>query len=129
MKNLLLSIFLFFTFYCDAQIISYTSEHINVKTYNTELQQYNEWSGWHYSDVIITISENKLHIYSEVDQEYTIVSVIEKGYLPNGERVTMDAIDINGSRVTLEFVNCINEERYIYIRWTNLQLAYKIRKL
>lgn len=129
MKNLLLSIFLLISSVCFSQIRSFEAEYINVKTYNTEIQQFDEWGGWHKSGVIVTISDKVIKIYSQVQQEYIIISVIQEKSVEKGTLKEMDAIDINGSRITIDVVNWYTGEIYMYIRWTNLQLAYKIRKL
>lgn len=130
MKSLFISIFLIITSFASAQISTFKAEAINIKLYSDSLQQFEEWSGWYPSDVIIALSEEKVNIYSNYEQKYIIISEINKIINTKNRKIMeFDALDINGSRCTIELVHWDTGQVQMYIRWTNLQLAYKIRKL
>lgn len=127
MKTLFLSIFLLICSICNAQ--KFQATQIAVRVYNDSTHVFYDWSEWHQSDVIITLSDTNIHIYSNMDQDYTIISIIGNKLFQNAKVMAFDVIDINNSRCTIEVLHYDNGINQLYIRWPNLQLAYQFKKL
>jgi hypothetical protein len=113
----------------NAQIAKFQAEFFNLREYNDSTKTFNEWEGWEDSDVIIIFDLNKrtLTIYSEYEQEYTIVSKIEPTSKHNVYR--LDAIDKKGYRCSIESIYYETGKHQLYIRWLNLHIAYQMVKI
>lgn len=87
------------------------------------------WGNWELTDLIIVVSEKKINIYSNFEQEYIPISGKTTIISKEMESIEFDAIDILGGRVTIELVHWKTGEHQIYIIWPNLGLCYQMKKL
>jgi hypothetical protein len=87
------------------------------------------WTEWESTDVIILITEKKINIYSNFEQEYIPISGKVTILSKDKDSIEFEAIDILGGRVTIELVHWKTGEHQIYISWPNLAICYLIKKL
>jgi hypothetical protein len=89
------------------------------------------WGEWEETEVIMTISDKTIHIYSNLEQEYTVISEKITIITTEFESIEFDALDIFNNRVTIELVHFKDVEHgnQIYITWPNLAICYQIEKL
>jgi len=132
MKTLFLSIFLFICTISNAQEVKWGTEFLNIKTYNDSLQQFNEWEGWKecYVVIIADFPNAKIEIFSIYKQQYIIINITGQFDEETKSVLQIDGIDRFGSKCTLELLHFFDSEKdQIYIRWSNLEIVYQMKKL
>lgn len=123
-KLIILTLFLFLGIVSQAQIKNFKAEYVSLK-----LPQYT-WSEWEVSDVIISLHLQKeiITIFSQKEQEYTIVS---KEFLVEDEKTIKLAflcIDEKGIKCSIEFVTFKNKEgKHLYIRKQDYEIVYQMK--
>lgn len=128
-KLLFLSIFVFMGFLSQAQM-RFQAEYVAIRPYNDTTQVFGDWPIWQPSNVIILVKDEGIDIYSNVEQHYTFISAGQAEKYQELNILRIDALDVNNSRVTIEFVYYTTTGKsLIYVRWTNLQLAYQVKRL
>jgi hypothetical protein len=127
-KLLFLSIFLIIGLFSYAQT-RFQATHLNLKMYNDTTQQMSEWMGWKQTDIIITVSDTVINIYSNYEQKYLPIGDKNMMHFKDGYTIQFDALDVNTSRCSIELVHWNRGIDQIYIRWSNVQLAYQMKKL
>lgn len=133
MKYVLFILLLFLGISSYSQSSIFKAQAISIRFFNDSSKQFEDWEEWKPSIVIITIAPDKIHIYSTYDQEYIpiteIYTIMRKNIYEFKDTIEFDALDINGTKCSIELIHLHLEENYIYIRWPNLQLVYKFKKL
>lgn len=107
----------------------FEATHIAVRTISDSTKRVDQWENWRESSVIIIITNRIVRIYSNVEQEYIIISQIENATYKNATVRAFDAIDVNNSRCTVEILNYDTGLNQLYIRWPYLEIAYQFKKI
>lgn len=133
MKKLILSVlFLCLFSICQAQIIKFRATHLNMRFFNDTIQTFDKWLGWEECNLQLdmNIEELTLIIYSEKEQKYTILKVINKIKDHTKNLTGFDAIDGDNEKCIIKLINILpTSQNYIHIEWKILELSYEIEKL
>lgn len=129
MKKLLFLFILFFSSLLLQAQMRFQADAISIRFYSDSIEQFEEWDVWRFSNVIITITDKNVHVYSNFEQHYMIISEVKDITSDEGNILIFDVLDINGSRCSIEVIHYKTGENEMYIRWTNLQIAYKFKRL
>lgn len=124
MKTLFLSIFLFLTLSISSPE-RFQANYMSTRICKSEICE--EWLPWEVTDVIITVDTTKeVHIYSKSEQIYTIISIIEYN---DNNLLRFDCLDISNVRCTIEILHFKEKGDHLYIRWSDYQIVYQMKKI
>lgn len=129
-KLLFLSIFLIVSTICSAQFV-FKSEAIATNLYSHTTNEFEGWSEWRLSDVIILIDldSSKVEVFSKAEPKYIII-----GTLPfegdTGKELLFECLDPAGMRCTLHLLYLKEVDAFhLYFRWKYLQVVYQMKKV
>jgi hypothetical protein len=115
---------------CSAQFV-FKAEGVATKLYSEVKQDYDEWSEWRLSDVIILIDldSSKIEIFSQKEQKFIIIGILgvegEKG-----KELLFECLDQANTRCTSHLIYLKEEEAFhLYFRWKYLQVVYQMKKV
>lgn len=130
-KLIFIIIFLFVGILSQAQILKFESEAVSYKTFDIQNNRFDEWEPWEPTRVIIIVNIEKetVDVYSQYEQHYIFLSVIDNVIQKDRKSYIFDALDEDGKRCSIEMSILDTGVQHIYVRWSNLQIVYQIRKL
>ena len=124
-KYIFIFLFLILGISSQAQIIKFKAEYFSIKLDSAN------WSLWEPTDVIIVVNltRENINIYSEQEQEYTIISTKAITHEDDKVILSFDCIDNVGNRCTVEFVGFRDKpKKHLYIR-RKPEIVYQMDKL
>lgn len=113
-----------------SQVYKFKSEYVASRTtdaYGT----FSEWSEWKEVEILIVtdIDEDEITIYSKTTQEFSIISNLEKNQTDEYEVNKMLAIDQNGQRCHVHLLRYNSGTVQLYVKYSDVELCYQLRKL
>lgn len=126
-KLLFLFIFLIMSTLCSAQF-AFKAEGVATKLYSHVKQDFDEWSEWRSTNVIVLIEldSSKIEVFSQPEHKYVIIGMRSEP----GEGLLFECIDPAMARCTLQLIYLKEVDAFhLYIRWKYLQIVYQIRKI
>lgn len=126
-KFVLLSILFLLSIISYAQM-RFQATNINIAILNQKTDSL-EWGEWEDTNTIILFTKNKINIFSTLEQEFIPISQVIQYSDDEMQTIIFDALDINSSRVTLEFVHWKTGEDQLYITWSNIAICYQMKRL
>lgn len=109
----------------------FKSEAVATKLYSHVKEDFDEWSEWRLSDVIVLIEldSSKIEIFSQPEQKYVIIGA-QGIQTETGRELLFECLDPARARCTLHLVYLPEVDAFhLYIRWQYLQVVYQIRKI
>ena len=125
-------IFLLISFSSFCQIHEFRTEFITNSKYDSVLAKYKEWEPWESYDVLIVYNgnSNNVEIFSQFKHIYHILEVMEFNTEEEKKNILLISTDERGNKCFVEFVYFKGINKYhLYIRWSNLQVLYQMKKL
>lgn len=129
-KLLFLFIFLIMSTLTYAQFV-FKSEAVATKLYSHVKGDFDEWSEWRLSDVIVLIEldSSKIEIFSQPEHKYVIIGA---GGVEGeaGRELVFECLDPARARCTLHLIYLKEVDAFhLYIRWQYLQVVYQMKKI
>jgi|SRR6185436_7096376 len=125
-------LFLLISFSSFCQIHQFRTEFITNSKYDSASSKYREWEPWEAYDVLIVYDGrgNNVEIYSQFKHSYHILEILEFNTEEEKKNIIVHSIDERGNKCFVEFVFFKEINKYhLYIRWSNLQILYQMKKI
>lgn len=129
MKTFILILFCLVWITASSQVLKLRTEFSSIRSYNERLNTWGEWTEWSPAEILIVVDVDNLNmkVYSKSEQEYDIISIGEYEYSSDHKTLPLDAIDEEGIRCRIDVIQYYQGYRHLYIRWSNVQIAYQIK--
>jgi len=112
-----------------AKVIKLRAYSYSYKYYDYDTYKWSDWTEWVDCKILIVIDmdEFRIKIYSKIDQEYDIIDYDGEKYDYEGNTtLTYQCIDKNGLRNNIRFVKRLDDEKQLYIDYSDIMWVYSV---
>lgn len=114
---------------CRTQVSKLRAFAYSYKYYDYDTYEWSDWTDWVDCKILIVIDmdEFRIKIYSKVEQEYDIIEYDgEKTDMKGNTTLTFQCIDKEGLRNKIRFVKSPDDEKQLYIDYSDIMWTYSV---
>lgn len=115
-----------------SQVFNFRTTMFSINEYNNYTQEWNGWSIWEYSNLLLVIDLDTdiITIYSPVIQIYKIYEFTKTFIDSDGDtHIIYRFIDQDGDYGTLKLLQRLSGSSEVYIEFSNIAWCYKVSRL
>jgi len=92
--------------------------------------EWNPWTDWISSDVLIVAKDSRVNVYSSTPQTYDMIDDVNIGYDDKNNPIfSVICVDENDSRCKMIWYHTAKDGSYVLFEFSDLNLMYKVISL